>query len=331
MTERIIASQYPMMPVSFPAVSEIDLQEFLNAATRSSYSAASAMGPQAFYLSAKPTPMELAGPQGPLMGAPITPDGSAAHFGLRTFGAAQTVPFSALPTAYSVAPFPATSTLHVDTTSYGAAASISPVPDAKARTSEQSAVDGTRSLMSALGPRQAGKGKLETELPAGFQYPSSNPATLSYSEELITLAQQRLAVLQQRHMELKGSISPESENTPQQPEDEAVGEATPKVRHVRRHTRKEPIAEHYSSEEEFQKAWTRWRELRDNNNCAVRRSRVMKRQQTEIDCKHSQCMSNAKALNMLKFRNAVLLKSIRNPSALTELEKTELHTMVHGR
>lgn len=83
----------------------------------------------------------------------------------------------------------------------------------------------------------------------------------------MTLAQQRLAVLQQRHIQLKDGHLLEQESAKPQ-EDEALGDA-PKVRHVRRHTRKEPIAEHYSSEEEFQKAWTRWRELRDNNNCAV--------------------------------------------------------------
>lgn len=45
---------------------------------------------------------------------------------------------------------------------------------------------------------------------------------------------------------------------------------TPIVKKKRPHTRKEPVREDYQTEEQFQQAWEKWRQARNNNNQSVR-------------------------------------------------------------
>ena len=96
----------------------------------------------------------------------------------------------------------------------------------------------------------------------------------------------------------------------------------------RSHTRKEPARGEFETTEEYEEAWTRWRELRDHNNDAVKRSRLNKKKLLPVLCRQPRCMQMNTCLDAMERKMNLLIKAIRSPQSLTHEERTEYDSIV---
>lgn len=97
--------------------------------------------------------------------------------------------------------------------------------------------------------------------------------------------------------------------------------------------KKEPRRDEFPSEEEFQLAWTRWRESRDNNNESVKRSRQLaKQKRDEQERLHREREQQNAQLERLvaQMRNEVVFlnKVLKTPELLDAQELAQLEDLL---
>ncbi|EGD76206.1 hypothetical protein PTSG_00911 [Salpingoeca rosetta] len=97
--------------------------------------------------------------------------------------------------------------------------------------------------------------------------------------------------------------------------------------------KKEPKRDEYASEQEFQLAWTRWRESRDNNNESVKRSRQLaKQKRDEQERIHREREQQNAQLEKLvsQMRNEVVFlnKVLKTPELLDAQELAQLEDLL---
>eukprot|EP00047_Mylnosiga_fluctuans_P014000 m.34653 g.34653 ORF g.34653 m.34653 type:complete len:341 (-) comp5245_c0_seq1:1356-2378(-) len=99
-----------------------------------------------------------------------------------------------------------------------------------------------------------------------------------------------------------------------------------------RRTRKEPAREDYASDEQdlFDRDWATWRELRDSNNEAVRRSRASRRARPAPSTisRISIAKSNMDSYDRLCYERDLLRRLIGCPERLSEAERRECSTIL---
>eukprot|EP01147_Barroeca_monosierra_P008299 gene8299-10179_t len=97
--------------------------------------------------------------------------------------------------------------------------------------------------------------------------------------------------------------------------------------------KKEPAREEYKTDEEFQLAWTRWRESRDNNNESVKRSRALAKQkrdeQERIHREREQQNAQLeKLVGQMKNEVVFLNKVLKTPELLDAQELSQLEDLL---
>lgn len=102
-----------------------------------------------------------------------------------------------------------------------------------------------------------------------------------------------------------------------------------KRRYPRSHTCREPERGEYASEVEFQSAWNTWRQIRDCNNEAVRRSRNTKK--AMLSCKNESCTAMVKKLRAAEKIKELLLKAACTPHTLSRTENMAFSKLVASR
>jgi hypothetical protein len=92
------------------------------------------------------------------------------------------------------------------------------------------------------------------------------------------------------------------------------------------HTGREPVITDFANPEDYQTAWMAWRQTRDANNEAVRRSRSAKR--ATLGCRNSTCLAMLTKLKSLHKTTALLLKASHNPQSLTRAERRNYRALL---
>lgn len=108
------------------------------------------------------------------------------------------------------------------------------------------------------------------------------------------------------------------------------GSGAPCPKRKRPHTRKEPGREDFASLEEYEAAWSRWREVRDNNNQSVKRSREVQRQrrlaqQEERAARERENDDLERRLWGMKKQVAFLARAVATPCQLTDEDWERLY------
>ncbi|EDQ92677.1 uncharacterized protein MONBRDRAFT_31046 [Monosiga brevicollis MX1] len=104
-------------------------------------------------------------------------------------------------------------------------------------------------------------------------------------------------------------------------------------RKKRASNKKEPTRDEFGSEEEYQLAWTKWRESRDNNNESVKRSRMMaKKKREEQERVHEEREAQNRKLETVvsSMRDEVkfLNKVLKTPELLDRQELVRLEELL---
>eukprot|EP00045_Choanoeca_perplexa_P001080 m.17915 g.17915 ORF g.17915 m.17915 type:complete len:175 (+) comp10717_c0_seq1:80-604(+) len=104
-------------------------------------------------------------------------------------------------------------------------------------------------------------------------------------------------------------------------------------RRKRASNKKEPERGEYDTEEDFQLAWTKWRESRDNNNESVKRSRMMaKKKREEQERLHEEREAQNRQLEgvVSSMREEVrfLNKVLKTPELLDRQELVRLEELL---
>ena len=115
-----------------------------------------------------------------------------------------------------------------------------------------------------------------TDLPAGLITPEFDIAALTVEELREEMAMRNLTATGS-----KAALCDRLTAAIQQGRTPPGRLTTPIIKKKRPHTRKEPKREDYASQEEFEEAYTKWRQARDNNNLSVKKSRENQRMQRE--------------------------------------------------
>jgi hypothetical protein len=100
------------------------------------------------------------------------------------------------------------------------------------------------------------------------------------------------------------------------------------------YTTKEPLERNFSSRADYEEAWQRWRQLRDMNNAAVRRSREAKRKRVDDESPEDLqeqlaadgcdgCSGLASTLRRQRRQVSILLKALRNEAITDPAEQEE--------
>lgn len=97
--------------------------------------------------------------------------------------------------------------------------------------------------------------------------------------------------------------------------------------------KKEPTRDEFETDEEFQLAWTRWRDLRDHNNESVKRSRQMaKKKREEQERLHrereAQNSELEKMVGAMKDEVKFLNKVLKTPELLDRAELKKLDDLL---
>eukprot|EP00048_Salpingoeca_helianthica_P002598 m.58668 g.58668 ORF g.58668 m.58668 type:complete len:563 (+) comp12198_c0_seq1:513-2201(+) len=103
----------------------------------------------------------------------------------------------------------------------------------------------------------------------------------------------------------------------------------PPRRYPRSHTCREPERAEFASDEEFSKAWATWRQIRDSNNEAVRKSRNNKK--ALLGCSNTACLSMVRDLKDSEKTTDLLVKAALSPYSLTRAERKAYNRIIAAR
>lgn len=98
-------------------------------------------------------------------------------------------------------------------------------------------------------------------------------------------------------------------------------------------SRKQPSRSDFATEREFQAAWHKWRQSRDNNNNSVRRSRQLLR--SEQGRQEQMCLERARENELLELEMSslssdakLLAKAMSQPLTLSRDERDRVRLMM---
>ena len=97
--------------------------------------------------------------------------------------------------------------------------------------------------------------------------------------------------------------------------------------------KREPMRSEFSSQNEYQLAWVKWRENRDNNNDSVKRSREAAKErryeiQHALETRQEESQKLEESLTTMKTEVQFLKKVLKSPDALTPPEQRRLRDIV---